>query len=43
MAFADGRMFWSYQAANLARLGLWAMLGGRMAGGLQPQAQARVR
>ncbi len=28
MAFADGRMFWSYQAANLLHFGLIALLGG---------------
>ncbi len=28
MAFADGRMFWGYQAANLARFGLFALLSG---------------
>ncbi len=27
-AFVDGRMFWSYQAANLVRFGLFALLGG---------------
>lgn len=28
MAFADGGMVWSYQAVNLARFGLWALLAG---------------
>ncbi len=28
MAFADGAMFWSYQAANLAAFGLFALLSG---------------
>jgi O-antigen/teichoic acid export membrane protein len=28
MAFADGRMFWSYQSANLLHFGLIALLGG---------------
>ncbi|MEZ4726670.1 MAG: oligosaccharide flippase family protein [Caldilineaceae bacterium] len=28
MAFTDGRMFWSYQALNLLKLGLFALLGG---------------
>lgn len=28
MAFADGRMFWSYQAANLVHLGALALAGG---------------
>ena len=28
MAFADGRMFWSYQAADLLHFGLIALLGG---------------
>lgn len=28
MTFADGRMAWAYQAANLARFGLFAVLGG---------------
>ncbi|HXF62685.1 MAG TPA: hypothetical protein VNK95_13770, partial [Caldilineaceae bacterium] len=28
MAFADGRMFWSYQALNLARFGLLALAAG---------------
>ena len=28
MAFADGRMFWSYQAANVAAFGLFALLAG---------------
>ena len=28
MAFADGRMFWNYQAGNLARFGLFAVAGG---------------
>jgi O-antigen/teichoic acid export membrane protein len=28
MAFADGRMFWGYQAANLVKFGLFALLAG---------------
>jgi O-antigen/teichoic acid export membrane protein len=28
MAFADGRMFWQYQAGNLARFGLFALIAG---------------
>lgn len=28
MAFADGRMFWSYQAMNLVRFGVFALLSG---------------
>ena len=33
-AFADGRMFWSYQAANLARFGLFALVSGLLLRGL---------
>ena len=34
VAFRDGRMFWSYQAANLLRFGLFALLGGAAVLGL---------
>lgn len=33
-AFADGRMFWSYQAANLARFGVFALLSGIIVAGI---------
>ena len=43
MAFADGRMFWSYQAANVAAFGLFALLTGALdrLAGLAPGASAQ--
>ncbi|MEM7126320.1 MAG: oligosaccharide flippase family protein [Chloroflexota bacterium] len=46
MVFADGTMFWSYQAVNLIRLGLFTLLSGLLLWGLlrrknhEPQARA---
>jgi O-antigen/teichoic acid export membrane protein len=40
MAFADGGMVWSYQAMNLARFGLWALVAGGWLW-LAPQARSR--
>ncbi|RIK35943.1 MAG: hypothetical protein DCC55_28835, partial [Chloroflexi bacterium] len=38
MAFADGRMFWSYQAANLVRFGLFALASGALVWWLMAQS-----
>ncbi|MBX3015285.1 MAG: flippase [Caldilineaceae bacterium] len=46
MAFRDGRMFWSYQAVNLLKFGLFALLSGTVIGWLvwrQGKAQASTR